>query len=276
MGTPPRKNEQSHQSRQTNRGERPTNRGLPLAERLVKFHQFLIDAITGGLLAGSGGRLRPERLAKTFEICAQRDPRLLDCAPESLLSAFVEAAGVGLEPNTPLEHAALKANYVDGQGAVADFQVTLRGLIVLAHRTGVVASVCARLVYAEEEFDIRYGTTEMVDHVPLLGAGVQHGAIVAAYAIVRLHAGGLVFEAMSIDELEDIRQRWARDPNGGAWQTDTGEMYKKTVLRRVMKLVPIENDEMARAIRQPEPRTRPQPVPAEELSTPPAKEAAQS
>jgi len=250
----------ANQTRKPN-DPRPTIQ--PRAQRLAHFRKLLLDAIADGALAGIGGRLRPERLVKTFEICAQRDARLLDCTAESVLAAFVEAAAVGLEPDTPLEHASLMADDGgNGRNPVADFQVTLRGLIVLAHRTGAVASVCARLVHAEEEFDVAYGTNEGIHHVPILGA--SHGPITAAYAVVRLRDAGLLFDVMSVEELEDIRHRWGKNPKGGAWETDTGEMYKKTVLRRVMKLVPTESDEMARVIRQSEPpRSRPESVTAE-------------
>ena len=252
---------------------RPAARPPTLEQRLLLLRQFLFKAIAEGALAGIAGRVRPERLAKTFEIAAQRDPRLLDCAPDSMLAAFVEAAGVGLEPNTPLEHASLTAESAgNGRGLYADFQVTLRGLIVLAHRTGAVASVCARLVHAEEEFEVRYGTDEGITHTPIIGMDTR-GPITAAYAVIRLRDEGLIFDVMSLADLEDIRRRWARNPSSGAWETDTGEMYKKTVLRRAMKWVPTDSDEMARAIRPPDVApppagSRPEPVPADDPHQP--------
>jgi hypothetical protein len=72
----------------------------------------------------------------------------------------------------------------------------------------------------------------------------ERGDVLGAYVVVKTPDGAYLTTAMSMTEILDIRDRseaWkkhAADPSkhGGPWQTDFGEMAKKTVIKRAAKL----------------------------------------
>jgi recombination protein RecT len=50
----------------------------------------------------------------------------------------------------------------------------------------------------------------------------------------------MIYDTMSSEEIEDTRKNYSKMPNGQAWKNSTGEMYKKTVLRRLCKLIELD------------------------------------
>lgn len=179
-----------------------------------------------------------ERFKRVVLQSVNRNPDLRDCSPDSLADAAMEAARLGLEPS-----GAIGGAHLVKYGNKAQLIVDYRGLLQLARRSGEIAKVTARLVHAGDTFEVRYGSAEGVVHVPDLaarGAPVTH-----VYAIARLTSGEEHFEVMSAEEIEAIRAR-SRAGNAGPWRTDWGEMAKKTVLRRLTKLLPLSIE--ARAV----------------------------
>lgn len=61
--------------------------------------------------------------------------------------------------------------------------------------------------------------------------------IIGAFAQVQFADGSSIGEEMGKDELEELRKNFSKAPNSPAWTKRTGEMYKKTVLRLVLKNV---------------------------------------
>ena len=60
--------------------------------------------------------------------------------------------------------------------------------------------------------------------------------IIGAFAVCFYKDGSMLYETMSVEEMEKVRKQYSKVPNSGAWVKSTGEMYKKTVLRRLTKL----------------------------------------
>ena len=52
----------------------------------------------------------------------------------------------------------------------------------------------------------------------------------------------MIYDTMSIKEIERTRTVYSKAKNSQAWRESAGEMYKKTVLRRLLKLVDLEFD----------------------------------
>ena len=68
----------------------------------------------------------------------------------------------------------------------------------------------------------------------------------AEYAVARLKDGGYQFEVMSRAEIEQVRKK-SKAGSSGPWVEHWDEMAKKTVLRRLCKLLP-SSIELARAV----------------------------
>ena len=163
----------------------------------------------------------------------------------SIARAVVEAAQAGLEPTGSLGGAYL-VPFFNGKTGRKEAQLIIgyTGLVKLARRSGEVAKVEARVVRQADEFDYGYGLDPYLIHRPALGlADDAANPMTHAYAVVHFRTGEKQFDVMSAAEILAIKARSkSKDRNGnltGPWVTDEAEMWKKTVLRRASKLMPL-------------------------------------
>jgi recombination protein RecT len=180
--------------------------------------------------------MNADRLIRTALTSFSTTPKLLDCTPRSLLGAVIQCAQLGLEPGiigmaylVPFRNK--KANTVEVQ-----FIPGYRGLLALARRSGEISTIQAHCVYAEDAFHYRYGLEPMLDHTP--SAKSDRGAMMYVYAVARLKDGGSQFDVMTKAEVDAHRDRYSQAAKDGPWITEFAEMAKKTVLRRLCKLLP--------------------------------------
>lgn len=183
--------------------------------------------------------LNADRMLRIAMTSVQRTPALLACNQVTLIGAIIQAAQLGLEPDGVLGHAYL-VPYKDSCQLIVGY----KGLIDLARRSGQLSTIFARVVHAKDQFEYAYGLSERLEHQPSTTG--EPGEIVAAYAVAKLKDGGQQFEVMSRREIDAIKDR---SPAGksGPWITDFPEMAKKTVLRRLCKMLPA-SVELARAV----------------------------
>ena len=89
--------------------------------------------------------LTPERMTRVALTATMKNPKLLECTPESLMNALLVCSQAGLEPDGRLAHLIPYGNVVQ---VIFDY----KGLVTLALRNG------AETVYADKvcEFDERY------------------------------------------------------------------------------------------------------------------------
>ena len=59
--------------------------------------------------------------------------------------------------------------------------------------------------------------------------------IVGAFAVVLYEDGGMSYEVMSAQEIDEIRGNFSKQKSGDIWRKSPGEMSRKTVLRRLSK-----------------------------------------
>lgn len=183
--------------------------------------------------------LSADRMLRIAMTSVRRTPKLLACNQQSLLGAIMQAAQLGLEPDGVLGHAYLVPFKEEVQLIVG-----YKGLVDLARRSGQLSTIFARVVYSEDQFEYAYGLTERLEHIP--SGKSEQGELKAVYAVARLKDGGTQFEVMTRGEIEKIRER-SRAKDDGPWVTDYAEMAKKTVLRRLCKMLPA-SVELSRAV----------------------------
>jgi recombination protein RecT len=123
----------------------------------------------------------------------------------------------------------------------AQLVIGYQGYAELAHRTGRVASLIARPVHANDEFEVDYGLADNLVHRPLMFA--DRGDVIGYYAIVKFQSGGHAFDVMSRSDVEGHRDRFAmaRNREGqiiGPWVDHFDSMALKTVFKRLMKWAP--------------------------------------
>lgn len=194
------------------------------------------------IASSAASMIDPDRMRGVVLSAFTRNPELFECDPVSVVRAVVEAAQVGLEPTGAIGGAHLVPRWNSkARRKEAQLIIDYRGFVQLAKRSGEVARITARVVREADEFDYQQGTDEWLRHKPALG--VDPGAFTYVYGIAYFRDGGSQFDVMSAAQIEAHRQRFApRNKAGdivGPWVSDPEEMWKKTVLRRLAKLLPL-------------------------------------
>ena len=156
-------------------------------------------------------------------------PKLLDCTPRSLLAAVIQCAQLGLEPGI-LGHVYL-IPFKDQVQVIPGY----RGLLKLARNSRELSTIFAQTVYEQDKFHYQFGTDPKIEHVP---SDVDRGEPTFYYAVCRLKDGGIQFEVMRKDDVTKHRDRYSRAAKQGPWVTEFDEMAKKTVLRKLCKVLP--------------------------------------
>lgn len=229
-------------------------KALVLKERKQKV-SGLLERYTPQLAQALPKFLTPDKMMRVALTAMNKNPKLLECTQTSLIGSILTSAQLGLLPDEVLGEAYLipfknnRANRMECQ-----FMIGYKGLCTLAYRSGVVQSVQARAVFKGDEFEFEMGLNERLVHRP---KGNKNPAeITHFYSIVRMKEGGYVMNVMTREEVEKIRNesanyKFAYKKEDTVWGKYFEEMGCKTVLRRIMKYVPMSSEVM-RAIGQDE------------------------
>lgn len=175
--------------------------------------------------------LNVDRVTRLLLAACGRNPKILQCTPESILQFAMKCAETGLEPIGaggcwPIPYENKKAGTVELQ-----FIPDYRGLGNSAKHAGCITDYYAEVVRAGDEFDYELGISPKLYHKP---ARKDRGALEAGYCILVLPGGEKRFVVMDGEAILAIKRR-SRAANSGPWVTDEAEMWKKTVVRRAMK-----------------------------------------
>lgn len=192
-----------------------------------------------------------ERFSRMVLTAISTNPKLAECTPQSFCGAMMQAAQLGLEPNTPLGQAYL-IPYRNKGVDECQFQIGYKGLIDLAHRSGEFKMIYAKEVYEHDEFTYSFGLEPTLEHHPYTGE--DRGEITHYYAVYTLINGGFGFEVMSKQEVEAFARKYSQAYVKGytsPWKTNFDEMAKKTVIKKVLKYAPIKT-EFVRQVQQDE------------------------
>ena len=123
-----------------------------------------------------------------------------------------------------------------------DFMPSYKGLIKLCMRyaTRPIKTIYAKLVREGDVFE-----ESVVNGEPSINfhpKAFNNGKIIGAFAVCLYKDGGMVCESMSLEELEQCHKS-SKAPGSPAWAKFRGEMFRKVVLRRLSKQIPIDIDE---------------------------------
>jgi recombination protein RecT len=126
---------------------------------------------------------------------------------------------------------------------VAQFRPRYKGLMKLAMQSGEVLKIESRLVHENDVFEVEEGLDSRIVHKHGLS---NRGAMVGAYCVWKLKNGETQFEVMNKEQILAIRDRSsAKTKDGnivGPWKTDEAEMWRKTVVRRASKYMPLSTE----------------------------------
>lgn len=184
--------------------------------------------------------LTPERFTRMVTTALSTTPKLANTTPQSFLGAMMNAAQLGLEPNTPLGQAYLIPYNNNKKGCVeTQFQIGYKGLIDLAHRSGEFKMIYAKEVYENDIFTYEFGLEPKLEHKP--STDKDKGKVLYYYAVYTLVNGGFGFEVMSKEEVIAHKNRYSK-ARTGPWVDNFDEMAKKTVIKKLLKYAPIKTE----------------------------------
>ena len=199
-----------------------------------------INAMSGEIAKALPQVMTPERFTRISLSAVSNTPKLGNCTPQSFLGAMMNAAQLGLEPNTPLGQAYLIPFENRKKGITeCQFQIGYKGLIDLAYRSGEVKMIDAQTVYENDEFEYELGIDPVLKHKP---ARTNRGNPIYFYATLKLTNGGQGFQVMSIEDVQEHAKKYSKTYNNGPWQTNFEEMAKKTVLKKLLKYAPLKTE----------------------------------
>lgn len=182
--------------------------------------------------------ITPERFTRIALTAYSRNEKLQECTAESFLGSMMQAAQLGVEPNTPLGQAYLIPYRNKGVMEV-QFQLGYRGMIDLAYRSGEVQNIQAHEVYENDTFEYELGLEPKLRHIPALK---DRGEVILYYAVFKLMNGGVGFEVMSKEDVEAFAKKKSKTYGTGPWQSDFDAMAKKTLVKRLLKFAPLKSD----------------------------------
>lgn len=261
--------EQQHQQQQSvaslrannkPQSAQPPKRSMAEIAQMPRARQFpaMLESLQSEIRRALPAHLNPDRMARIALTCFRTTPKLAECEPASVFAAVLQASQLGLEPGLLGQCYLIPYNnsIKDDAGKwhkrmECQLQVGYQGLVDLARRSGRVVSLEAHNVYARDKFDLSFGMATRLEHTPTLDG--DKGEFRLSYAVAHLKDGGVHVEVMTRAEIEGIRDRSQnvqsakRYGKTTPWDTDFGEMARKTVLRRICKFLP-KSVELAQAI----------------------------
>jgi len=210
--------------------------------------------------------LNAETMLRAFIQAASKTPLIYKCDLRQSLGAFMSLTYLGLVPGTVLQQSHLipfaRRKKVKGEWVDAGYDLNLiigyPGYVELAFRSGFIKDIATGVVFPGEVFDYEKGSERFIRHKPNIDLDTSSLTPRGCYAIAQFLNEGEEFEIMSWTEILGIRNRSQsyrtalaakeraedkseRLPNTwleAAWVRDAPEMGRKTVLRRLAKLLP--------------------------------------
>jgi len=248
-----------------------------LQQKAISLREYLHqDSIKGTLESALPKWMSADRLLRIVFTTAMKNPKIMECSKESILSSIMQCAQLGLEPILGRAYLIPYNNtkIVGGKRErvlECQFQPGYQGLVDLARRTNTISDIWGANVYGEDTFDLSYGMNPELIHKPWYMDKDKRknnisGEIIGAYVVWHLKDGTKHPEFMPISEIHKRRAKsqaynWAEtgDPSKGGGKRDSvwhewpEEQNLKTVIKHSSKLVPssiefmqaIELDDMA-------------------------------
>lgn len=162
---------------------------------------------------------------------------LQQCSEYSLLNSIAEVAQAGLSLDLHLGQC-----YLVPFSNVATVMYGYRGLQELARRSGEVNEIVGEIRFAKDEFKLTLGSERRLVHVPADLPESKRGERLGAYAIADMRLSRPVFEYMSADQIERIKNavlKRKKTDKPSVWETENeNEMWRKTPIRRLAKRLP--------------------------------------
>lgn len=125
--------------------------------------------------------------------------------------------------------------YLIKYGTSVQFQTDYKGEVKFTKKYSIrpIKDIYAKVVRAGDEF-----IEEIVDGQPKITFRPKPFSteeIAGAFAVCLFRDGGMMYETMSMNDINSVRNNYSKASQSKAWKNSLDEMCKKTVLRRLCK-----------------------------------------
>lgn len=191
----------------------------------------------------------PEKVKQEISFAVQhinKSPQLQKCTQQSLLQSVLNVSNIGLSLNPAAKESYLIPRWNNvSKNYEGSLEPSYVGLVKLLTDAGSVKSILCQLHYEGDKIEIDLANNiNPVKHIPELSRS-KRGNISGVYALATLLDGTRQVEYMSIEEVNEIRERSetykafkAGKIASCTWESDFGEMARKTVIKRIYKYLP--------------------------------------
>lgn len=156
-----------------------------------------------------GKAMTPERFSRIALSLFNGNPVFWEADTTTFLSALMQSAQCGLEPNTVLGEAYVIPYRNNKQGIVeVNFQVGYKGILKMAFNTGEYEAIYAHEVREGDEFSYEYGLHKNLVHKP---ADVPSEKVTHYYAVYKLKNGGFDFVVWSKERVEQHAKDFSKN-----------------------------------------------------------------
>ena len=143
---------------------------------------------------------------------------------ESLVIALYQVAKLGLDPGVDC--------YLIPRSGKVRCELGYKGALKVMLRTPGASHVHTYLIHANEHYVIERG--RVTEHRAILGPA--RGELVAAVAELHMRDGSVIERIVDQSEIDA-----AASKGQAAWKTNASEMWRKTALLRLAKIVPLDS-----------------------------------
>ena len=216
--------------------------------QLIASHRKQIESVMSGALTA-------DRLYGLLQSAVSREPKLLQCTPESIVACCMKCSTLGLEPSS-----------VDGLGKAyilpygnkniasgrpeATFILGYKGMLDLARRSGELKSITVTAAFQGDGIELMMGEDgePRLKDMPInLDASHDPENLRFVFLCAKFTNGGSHSEYMTKSEIDAVRSR-SKAGGTGPWKSDYVAMAKKTIIRRAFPYLPIDTQAQKAAV----------------------------
>jgi len=186
--------------------------------------------------------LSPERFKNWAIAAVKQNPELLECTPRSLFQAIIRSAQDGILPDgregvIGVYNTKVKKRGQEYWEKQAQWNPMAFGLRKRARELDGLL-IDAQVVHEKDHFVWHQGDDPRIEHEPAK-LGTDRGKMIGAYAIFKREDKTIIArEVMDMTQINTVREQ-SKQPDGLMWKKFTTEAWRKTVLRRGIKSVPV-------------------------------------
>lgn len=129
--------------------------------------------------------------------------------------------------------------YLLPYGSSVNFQFDYRGLQKVAKQYSIrpIKEIHSEVVREGDKFQV--GIVDNKQIINFEKKPFSDAPIVGVFAYIEYVDGSVICETMSTQEVNDVRTKYSKQSNGGAWVKSWDQMARKSVIRRLLKTVDI-------------------------------------